>query len=209
MAEDTSPAAVKLMIEYFYTATYPDPMSVFTDPGAGDPRNSLEGHSQVFTLAHKYDVPGLYDMAESKFENATLCVWDDNATEAALRKLAEDLTVAMPHISRNKPTQDYRLCELALRPWEAKGNRLLRRVHRTDLRDLFLEVPEFAMVLLESATAVKIGRLAGEKKRGGEVTMAKDGKGVDIGSEEESTQSSQVAGSSSKSGGWFGWWSSS
>lgn len=155
------------MVHYFYAFDYPDPVfSVFGPGGPDNPRSPLEAHSQVFTLADKYDVPGLRELASTKFTAAMKP--RHILTSAFQTKLAADLLVAIPHVYANTPPKDDRLRKAARATWKVNGGNLLKYVDGVDLEEVVQREPEFAVELLADVAGVEIGSLCeGETGDGG------------------------------------------
>lgn len=170
--KDDSPLAIKLMVDYFYAFDYIVPVSCLrANPGKGNPRNSFEAHSQMFTLADKYSIPSLRELAYRKFDAAISPLLFP--TERTLRGLASNLVVAIPHIYNNTPPNDTRLREAVLTPWRTYGMGLLKCVKKEDMKRLFEEVPEFAVELLGAIAGIEIGSTSTESV---EIKAIEDGK---------------------------------
>ena len=176
--QDDPTLAVRLLLDYFYTFDYPEPMSSIAPAEADtNPRNSLEAYSQVFTVADKYAVPGLRDLALKKFKSATKPVF--GLTPAFRRTLAKDLVVAIPHVYHNTPPKDRSLRDAVLAPWE--DGDLLKFVEKSVLLGLFEEVPEFAAELLAETAELEIGCECEKGKEEKDKGEGKEGRAVDLG----------------------------
>ncbi|KAK2761427.1 BTB/POZ domain-containing protein [Colletotrichum kahawae] len=91
---DNEPAIVDMMVQYFYRLDYRQPPEPEDDPSVTDQKqksnqkaHSLLLHAKVYTLAEKYAIGGLKDLALSKFKTAAAQAWDtvdflNAATEA-------------------------------------------------------------------------------------------------------------------------------
>lgn len=156
--QDDAPLAVWAMVDYFYTFEYEDLMDMHSGLGESRPHNSIQGHSQVFTAADKYDVPGLCELACNRFAAATLLDTLIPCSGSFYHKLAADLMAAIAHVYNHTPPDDHRLRDAAVSAWEAKGKSLLVHVNKADLQALFAEVPDFGVDVLARIANIPIGR---------------------------------------------------
>lgn len=129
-------------------------MSSITAAETGNPRNSIEAHSQIFAIADRYVGLDLLKLAYSGFVAALEPGFTDK--DARCQKLAADLIVAIPHIYTHTPPKNRRLCNAALTPWKAHGKRLLECADEVDLEELFRVEPEFAVDLVADLAEVVI-----------------------------------------------------
>uniref|UniRef100_L2FSG7 BTB/POZ domain-containing protein n=1 Tax=Colletotrichum fructicola (strain Nara gc5) TaxID=1213859 RepID=L2FSG7_COLFN len=91
---DDEPAIVDMMVQYFYRLDYRQSPEPEDDPSVTDQKQKSNGgahslllHAKVYTLAEKYAIGGLKDLALSKFKTAAAQAWDtadflNAATEA-------------------------------------------------------------------------------------------------------------------------------
>lgn len=167
-----------MMVDYFYTFDYPDPLSAVPAPDAATtttarPRNAFEAHSHVFTLADKYDVPGLCELAYAKFIAAMKPTL--GYTHTFCSELAANLLLAIPHVYANAPPQDDRLRKAVLAPWKADSLKLLKYVDAVALEEVVRAEPGFAVELLAGIAGVEIGELCEGGKGDAEGKGGKDG----------------------------------
>ena len=155
LREDPTPA-VKALVQYLYEFNYDNPMNHVPDSydSFPYPQNTLEAHAQEFTVADKYDIPGLKDLAVAKFKYLM------DRSDKKYTFEAEDLLKATPYIYRHSPPSDDRFRLALVNAWGACGGRRLEHANKDDFEALLREVPELASDLISGLAGVAVGRLA-------------------------------------------------
>lgn len=160
---DDPMAAVEAMIEYFYTFEYSyNPAQALENPYT---TSAYELHSQVFSIANKYDVPGLKDLALGCFEATCTRVCQEPSMEA------EQILRAAVHVYGNAPPDDDRLRKLLVTCWTRAEWRFHRHASKGQFEEILGEVPEFAADLIVVATGIRMGEVGENKQEMGNDTL--------------------------------------
>lgn len=144
--------AFHAMMDFFYGFTYHTPEAKdFKGADPAEPRNAVEMHSHVFTLADKYEMLDLKELAFKRFNLEVEAVKGDGtfADRLNLPKAAA-LVSALPHIFSNAPANDRRLCDAAVNAFKQRRGKLLQYVVRKDFEAALVKVPEFGVSLISS-----------------------------------------------------------
>lgn len=143
-------AAVAAMMRYFYSFEY-SAARILLSYKKGERPGFLEGHSWMFTIADKYDVPGLKDLAFSEFVGLAKYYqhWKD------WHYMAYGLMKAVPHIYQNTPPTDQRLRDFVVKCFSEKED-LLGACRKDTFDAVMQEVPEFAGDLVRAMGRVKM-----------------------------------------------------
>lgn len=153
-------AAVSAMIQYFYGLSYDkhliEPLA--RRHGFVVPENLLYFHSTVFTVANKYDVPGLKDLALEKFHGAATVYNYGGPQSPGPEMLATALMEAVPHVCQHTPVGDNRLREFVVSRFAVDDRRLLKVCEKAMFDKLVMDVPEFARDLIPALTGVRMRR---------------------------------------------------
>jgi speckle-type POZ protein len=163
--DDDDPVPVEVMLKYFYTGKYNEPI----DESKG---MRFQLHVQVLTynLADKYDVPTLMGLAEQKFK-ATLNSWP--LAGDYLSAVRDVYTIPTPSNALRTITIDY-----------ARTNfrNIMESPDLDILRTTLLDEPEFAFDVLQSfVNAPMMGRCSScgpnQKAKACQARCTKCGKG--------------------------------
>lgn len=133
---DDPSAAVEAMIQFFYRFAYNPPTS-----------KALFHHSTVFTLADKYEISALEEVA---FEKLT------GTPERTPDALAKDLMKAAPHVYTHTPPTDDRLRKAVVEKLIKNNNEVLKACEKGSFDKTLQEVSELACDLIPALTGIKM-----------------------------------------------------
>lgn len=129
------------MVEWFYSFTY---KLTILERSTSLLYRVLEGHSWMFTLADKYDIPNLKAHALARTQRFIGHPLTDNR----LTFLSKELLAGTLHAFKNAPPTDDRLCKALVAGWVAHDKHILRHMDKKDLEAAMIEMPEFASALV-------------------------------------------------------------
>lgn len=140
------------MIEYFYEFKYGKALDDFDfdSRSESEPSNLYEAHAQVFSIADKYDIPGLKEIAIEQFREC----FDASRSWA---QDSADFLIATPFIYRHAPPNDRRLCREVLHCWQSGEWSTVAFSGREEFVQLLADVPDFAADLIGMASGVEAG----------------------------------------------------
>ncbi|KAK4500017.1 hypothetical protein PRZ48_008203 [Zasmidium cellare] len=157
-------AAVKSMIEYFYRFTYDwkvvesgqcadqdtalDNFASSDAPRAPDqlPSSHLQHHADVYTLADKYDIPGLKVMAANRFESQACFFTGPSST---ITSHVIDLLKVVPHVYTYTPPNEQGLRPTIVRAWRRVPDTISSTLGDERLRQLLEKFPDLATDLVK------------------------------------------------------------
>lgn len=155
-------AAVRAMIDYFYTFDYAEPIINPVDRAAEDedpePRAVLEAHAHVYALGDKYDIEGTSDLAVQKFRDCAGELSrndDDPAVQSRFTEPADGFVTATEFVYKNSSAGD-RMRRLLL-DWWCDGENLLEHIDIHAWETLLADVPGFSSEFIAELTGITIG----------------------------------------------------
>lgn len=168
---ENPPAAVALMIKYFYTftiTTEPDNLSGLPS-GSYGPSSYGWGwfliYAHLVVIADKYDVPELGSLATKRFDEQLNLVLTYTSAGKELRAATADLLEAIKYLYDNTAERQAEFRCLIVEAFQASNHRLLRYADEDDFHELISEVPEFAVDYIGAITGVTVGDKASGKKK--------------------------------------------
>lgn len=141
---------VAAMIEYFYSFNY-NAFNIQKSYKEKEKPVLFHIHSSVFTIADKYDIPGLKDLALSNFVK----LMDSYIAAKSWEPMARRMIKTVPRIYQNTPPTDPRLRKLIVKCF-ANKNCLLDACYKAAFDATVQEVPEFASDLVRAMGKVNM-----------------------------------------------------
>lgn len=136
---DDPPLAVKAMIQYFYRFSY----DAWTT-------GHLLHHSTIFTLADKYEIAALKELACQNFASAT------HSFVFSADTLAKNLMAVAPHVYTHTPPTDDRLRKKVVEVFVRNEKEILKACQKGVFNQMLQEVPELACDLIPALTGIKM-----------------------------------------------------
>lgn len=146
--QEDPPLAVRAMVAYRYDFEYESTFVESDFQPNGALNNDYEAYAQVFTIADKYDIPGL---KEKVLEDFWLTF---EYSDSSYGEDAERLLAATPFTYRHAPPNDRRFCRSLVDCWRFEGWGCLQGLEKRELEKLLHDVPEFAVDLVVAATDI-------------------------------------------------------
>lgn len=157
-------ASVNAMIDYMYTFDYAEPdirttLEISDDDEAAEPHSVVELHSHMFTLADKYNLPALKNMAIRKAIRHAKGQRGAIITPLFLSRLADEFIPATRHAYKYTPATDVRMRTKMCWFWNVHTTEgsLLGQVDKAAFHALVAEVPDFAIDLMSQMKNIAIG----------------------------------------------------
>lgn len=160
LSEDP-PAAVCLMIHYFYSLEYTwiDERLKRLPASAYGPSSPRWGwfliHAQLAVLADKYGIEGLGTLATKQFGQQV----DESLStgKKTIRHATADLLEATRYVYENTGPDEKVLRGLVIQAFKGASYRLLRYTKKAEFQQLLGDIPEFAADYIAALTGVVYG----------------------------------------------------
>jgi hypothetical protein len=130
--DDDDPIPVEVMLKYFYTGKYNEPINE-----SEDLRLQLQVQVLTYNLADKYDVPTLMGLTEKRFK---ITLGPGTATEEFLSVVADVYTI---------PTSTNALRSIVINYARQKFRDMMQSPDLEMLRATLQDIPEFAFDVLQ------------------------------------------------------------
>ncbi|KAK0113072.1 hypothetical protein ONS95_014778 [Cadophora gregata] len=130
--DDDDPVAVEIMLKYFYTGKYNEPINE-----SKELHLQLQAQVLTYTLADKYDIPTLMGLAEKRFKSTL----DQGPTPEEYLSVVSDVYTV--------PTPTNALRAIAVEYARIKFRDMMQSADLEFLRALLQDVPEFAFDVLQ------------------------------------------------------------
>ncbi|KAF2169001.1 hypothetical protein M409DRAFT_21012 [Zasmidium cellare ATCC 36951] len=158
-------AAVESMVQYFYkfdyatahieTADSIDPDVVLNNLTSSDATpcpdtqlsSDLQSHADIYTLADKYDIPGLKTLAKTKFESLA-CLLAASAASPSAHLLADFLKV-IPFVYTHTAPNEEGLRSSIVKAWRQAPEAISATLGDKRLRELVEKFPELGLDLVK------------------------------------------------------------